>query len=375
MRTQLQRAWATYLLLAIAALVGATAGFAYAETAAIKIAVTPQKLESTVALNKGGLNLVIQHIDATVTETVQGTATSTVPTAATYATGQVRFLLVCPASVVAPPCQAFTMPAGTVVVSVRHVRFVTTSPAVLRPPPASQTATVGIRAIASGAAGNTGPGTIMTIEYDPRPNVAVFNPYAVDGGADAGVAPVIQQSDVDAAQAALAAKVSDELGSAILANASGMAYVVDGPPSLDFTSDHAAGDQAAGFTLTVTGKLGAEAFSNSAAQTILRTVLHPAVWPGYTLPADPIRATYRLTQAADGSELLMADAVGYAVPKPSMAAIRARLKGLSLADARSRLRHDFPGSSIDMRTKPLAFPWLPFVQDHINLTVFIEPPA
>ena len=374
--------WATFVVGAIVALIAVSAVLAYTQTATIKVAAPPQRLESRVALNQGEGSLSVQPIDVTVTETAQGTATGSAPTAATYAAGQVRFLLVCGASVFTPPCQPFTVPTGTIVVSVRGRRYATTSPAALHPPPGSQTATVGVRAVTVGAAGNTGAGTIMAIENNPRPPpsspgvLTVFNYYAIDGGADAGVAQVIQQSDVDAAQTALAAKVSDDLASEILAEAKGMAYLVDGPPALDITFDHTVGDQAPGFTATMTGKLGARAFSNDAAQAILRTALLPMVLPGYTLSIRPIQANYHLIHTDDSSgAMIVADAVGYAVPSPSRSTVRTRLRGLSLSEALKRLRHDFPGSSIDIRTKPLALPWLPLVSDHINLTVIVEPGA
>jgi hypothetical protein len=46
---------------------------------------------------------------------------------------------------------------------------------------------------------------------------------------------------------------------------------------------------------------------------------------------------------------------------------------MRIADAQRRLSHDFPGSSIDIRTRPLAFPWLPFVGRNIILTMVVEP--
>ncbi len=374
MSTQRRRPYATYVLFAVAAAVGATAGFAYAETAAIKITATPQRLQASVALNQGGATLAIKHIDVVITETTHVTATGAVSNGGTYAGGQVRFLYAC--QPVALPCQLpFTLPPGTAVATARGFTYTTLSAATFRVGPGNQYQTVGIRASVPGSAGNTGPNTVTAMQINPRPQfLSVSNPSAVGGGTDGVAVHVIQQSDVDAAQAALAARVTDELGSGILAQANGLAYLVDGPPALDFTSDHAVGDKTPDFTLTMSGEVGAEAFSTSAAQAILRNALQPLVAPGYALSAEPVQANYHLMEATGSSGvLIMADAVGYALPNLSTATVRARLKGLSLSDARSRLRHDFPGSSIDIRTKPLALPWLPLVADHISLTVVVKP--
>ncbi len=332
-----------------------------------------------MALNSSGLS--VQHLDVEVTDTAQGTATGTLPVAPTYAYGQVRFLMVCRPAPTTPGCQPFTVRSGTVVVSVRGIRYVTTSPATLLPPPGSQTAFASIRAVGFGAGGNTGPGTIMAIENNPLPPgpsaqgvLQAFNYSAVSGGADAREAQVIQQSDVDAAREALAARVAYALGTEMMAKAERMTYVVDGSPTLDFTSDHAVGDEATSFTLSVTGKQSAKAFSDTEAKAILQTALRPQILPGYELAPDAIKVSYQFVQTADSPDVVVsASAVGYAVPKVAMSTVRARLKGRSVSDANTLLRQDFPGSSIDIRTKPLALPWLPMVGGNINLTMVIEP--
>jgi hypothetical protein len=362
-----------YVLMVFTVLVAAS--LTYEETASIKLAVPAQRLEANVALSSSGL--AVQHVDVELTDTAQGTATGSIPITPQYATGQVEFLLVCRPTPTAPGCQTYTVPVGTVVVSVRHARYVTTSPATLLPPPGSQRGFAGIRAVALGAGGNTGAGTIMDIEGNPDLGsigwLKVFNYSAIGGGVDAGVAQVIQQTDVDAVQVALAAKVTYELGTAMMAKAGEMMYVVDGSPTLNFALDHAVGEATQTFTLSVTGKQSAKAISESEARPILRDALRQLALPGYEL-ADPVAGSYQFVQKDGSSDVAVsATAVGYALPNLSTPAVRARLKGMRIADAQRRLSHDFPGSSIDIRTRPLAFPWLPFVGRNIILTMVVEP--
>jgi hypothetical protein len=149
-----------------------------------------------------------------------------------------------------------------------------------------------------------------------------------------------------------------------------MTYLLDAPPVTAFTADHAVGDETPTFTVTATAKLGARAFSNSEAQAILRHVLQPMVWSGYRL-ADPIHASYQIDATVGDSLVVKAVAVGYAAPTLSSNTERSQLRGLGVSDAFARLRHDFPGSAIDIRTQPLALPWLPLITDHIDLTMTV----
>ena len=362
-----------YLVGATTALVAAVGSIIYIETAAVGIAVPPQRVAASVQLTgSGSANLAVQHLDVDVSDTGVGTATKTISFAARRAVGQVTFLLVCPAILPAETCQPATLPAGSIVANAKGFRYVTEATAHFVF--GKQTAVIGVHATAAGAAANTAPGTIIIIKNNPRsPALQVFNYYAVGGGADARVAHIIQQSDVDAVRVGLAAKVTDEVSSAMVGKAAGLTYFVDGPPALSFKSNRPVGKEAPFFTLTMTGKQGALAFSNDAAQAVLRASLQRLALPGYEL-AGPVHATYQLRLEANSVEnLIWADAVGLAVPKIPMSTIRARLKGLTLADANSRLGRDFVGSTVEIRVAPLALPWLPIIPEHINLTVTLEP--
>src|SRR4029077_9754444 len=170
----------------------------------------------------------------------------------------------------------YTLHAQSVLATFKGVRFLTQ---------AAVTFTLGcrgqswvIRAMTTGAAGNQPPGAIEVMPNGPR-QIMVFNPYATSGGVDGGTAAVVQQSDIDAARATLATRVTDDLTSLVVAQTGGLTYATDGPPSMDITSDHAVGDQAQTFNVTMTAKLVAYAFSSQDAQAMLRTVIQPMVWP------------------------------------------------------------------------------------------------
>jgi hypothetical protein len=357
---------------ALTVLVAVYASLVLTETAAIKIAVPPQRIEATIALNSTAVgNLPVQHLGVGVTETAQGTASS-LTIAPAYAAGEVTFRFSCGWQ---QPCNPVQVPSGTVVATItgRYVRFATQATVTVLPvqPGGYHETTVGIRALAIGAGGNVTYGIIDVIENSPSPGLQVFNRHPTTGGVTGRVAQIVQQQDMDAVEAALAAKVKSELDSAMSAAAAGMTFIADGSPLMAFQSDRAVGDEAPTFTVTLTGKEGARAFANTAAQAILRAALQPMVRPGYEL-RDPIQADYQMQAGSGTNFVIAAHAVGFAEPKTSISTERDRLKGLGLSDAYARLRHDFPGSEIDIHTRPLALPWLPLMTDHINLTMVVE---
>jgi hypothetical protein len=362
------------LLGASALIVAAFGSLFYVETAAVRIVVPPQRIATSVQMTGGGASdVALQHLDARVLDTVRGTPTKSTPIAPRYAAGQVTFQLACPGRYPLVPCPPVTVPAGSVLSTPKGRRYTTDATVTLKP--GKQRELAGVHAIVLGSAGNTAPGTITIIRNNPRGlPLQVFNYYAADGGVDARVAHIIQQSDIDTARESLAARVTDELRSAIAAKAAGLTYFVDGPPTLKFSVNRSAGTEVpAFFNATMTGRQSALAFSNDAAQAFLRTALQRLAAPGYELAAGPIQATYQLRPSANGAATsIWADAVGLAQPQISASTIRARVKGTTLADAANRLNHDFAGSAVDIRIEPLALPLLPILPEHINVTVVLS---
>jgi hypothetical protein len=357
------------LLAGLGLVVIAVAALAYAETASIRIAAPAQKVEAQVSFNTGEhAGLALEHLRVHATELIRGSATGTVPVAAKFASGQVTFSLVCP---VTQPCVKIRVFAGAVVQTRRGVRYRTLSEAFLQQ--GAQTATVGVRALVAGPAGNVGANTI-TVGNTGLPMLLVMNRLPVSGGAGLTVGHVIKQSDMDAVRAALVSKVNTDLGAALMGATSGMTGVIDGPPALAFNADHAVGSQVSTFTVTLTGQMTATVFSDEAAQAIVRAGLQPMVWPGYDLRTDPIQADYQITSIRSSTDVtISADAVAYALPRVPTSGTRAALAGRTESDARSRLSHDFRSSTIEIRVKPFALPWLPFIAEHINLTLSVEP--
>ena len=363
---------AAYVLSAACVLVAGLGSLAYLETASVKVSVPPKRLEADVTLNGGvglGHDLATQHVDATVTESLQGTA-STVQISATSATGQVLFTYSC----LPVPClNPITLPSGTIVSTVQMLHFATQAPATLKPP--SSTVEVPVRAVAPGAAGNTSKETITVIDKNPAPqNLRVTNPAPTTGGADGRTVQIIQQSDYDAVRTMLATKVTEELDAALKAKAPGTSYAPDGPPLLTVASDHAVGDETPTFTLMMTGSLGVTAFSDGDARRLLRSALEAKLPASEQWTSDPIETSYQIQQASlNGDVTISGVAIGYVTPRLSVVSLRTRIRGLSLNEARSQLRRVLPGSQIEIRTSPKSMPWLPLNVDRISLTVFVEP--
>lgn len=355
-----------YVAGAAAVLVLAGASISYAETASVHITVPPQRIETHITVNLANApGLTTRRIESHVTDIAQGAATGTTTIAPAYATGSVRLRDACS---VAPPLP-YTLPAGTVVWTNRNVRFLTQSPVTFTA--CNQTQPVGIHAVAPGSAGNQPPGAIIWIQNGPLA-FNVVNDQATTGGVDGGPAAVVQQSDIDAVRTSLTTRVTNDLNALMSSDAAGMNYAVEGQPTMQITSDHSAGDQASSFTVTMTGTLVGYTLSYQDGEAIIRGAMQPIVWPGYEL-ADRIDASWTTVQGSGAT--VSADAVGYAVPKLSAANLRSQLAGLPMSAADWRIRHQFPGSSVEIRSTPLQLPWLPVRSENINVTLTVQQSA
>lgn len=332
--------------------------FVLTETASVKVVVPPQRIDTVVNLN----TITIQHIDAQLTDSWQGTS-STINVAAAFASGPEDFKVTC------SRCSPVTIKAGTVVRTTDGIRFATQAPVTVPP---SMALPVPIKALVTGASGNQAPATVTIIENAP-PNVVAFNPIATSGGVDAGTSQVIQKSDLDSAQAALTTKVTNELTAALAAKATGMTFVADAAPTLHFTSDHSVGDKTGTFTLSVDATLGARAFADSDAQPKLKAALQAQVLPGYRL-VEPFQATYSMTDGTDPNHpAVSGHAIGYAVPKATPAQVADMLKGSRLSDASSRLHRSFPAATVRIATGPVSYGWLPLFASRINISLQVIP--
>jgi len=366
METQAPRLVPALVLSAVAVLVAALGSLLYTESAAVQVSVPPHRIQADATINGGpnGPDLKTQHVEASLTESQQGTA-SLNTIAPTFATGQVTFR--CERSCTSPT----VVPAGQVVASASGTQYETQTLA--RVPASGSSAAVSIRATNPGSSGNTAAGTITAIVKPSFPNLSVTN-STVSGGADARTEQVILQSDFDAVATALTSKVTEDLNAALKSKTPGMTFVLDGPPTLNLNSDYTVGDRTTTFHVTVAGSLSAVAFSEDAARGLLRAALQRQVPAGFELTTDPIQTTYQILRVSSrGNVTLAGSAVGFVAPTVSVAKLAGEIRGLSVADARRHLQRAVPGAQVDIKTSPPAIYWMPLVTKNIKLTVVVEP--
>ncbi|TME02650.1 MAG: hypothetical protein E6I61_10185 [Chloroflexi bacterium] len=192
---------------------------------------------------------------------------------------------------------------------------------------------------------------------------------------------VIQQSDFDAVRNALSVKVTNELGAALYAKSQGNLYVGDSQPDITVTSDHNVGDETPLFTITVSGAIGATAFSERDANVLMLAALKAKVPSGQELTDDPVQFIFQGRQVGPNADVLVTGddvlvtgkADGYIVPKLSPQSLTSQIRGLSPTDAASSLQRTAPRSRVEIRTSPGAMPLLPVIADHISLTIVVEP--
>jgi hypothetical protein len=348
-----------YVLSAIA-VVAAALGM---ETATVKLVVPASKLVANVTMKGGphGQDLVTTTIVADISDSQQGTA-STIPVQATLATGQVVFTC--------GPCSTSPtpIPFGTTVSTTAGVHYDVGSGEVSAAHPSL---TVAAHALVSGKAGNTAANTVTVIDK-PIANVKVTNPQPFAGGTDAATNQVILQSDLDKVQLALTARVSQDLEAALKAQAEGLNYLTDGQPSLKVTADHKVGDQVATFNMTIAATLSAVAFSQAQADAIMRNALDQKLPPKFQLTAEPIQTVYQVQKpSANGDITIKGTGTGVMVPNVTAGELKARIRGMRVDAARQQLQLLAPGTTVDISVKP-SIPWLPVLQDHINLTIVVE---
>lgn len=369
--------WAIIISTAIA-LATAVGGLAFSETANVRLSVPAQKVEASVTVTGGqtGRELVTQRIDATVTETQTGAA-SPVPVSASYAGGEVSLHYVCDTNY--SNCWiGLALPTGIDVSTADGKHYVTTAATTFTAP--VQDRIVPVRAVQPGAAGNTGPGTITTINGYTIPIgvliLKVSNPSAITGGIDGYTAYVVQQSDYDAVRTALAAKVTAELGPALSTKAAGMTFATTGPPTLTETSNHHVGDHAQTFMMTITGTQAAVAFSTSDATKLLHAALQQKVPAGYQLTSDPIKSSFEVGSVSPNADVTIKGVVsGWMARKVDKERLCGQIKGMGVSDARTYIQQAVPGSIVDIQLGPVGLPWMPALEKHISMTVTVAAPT
>ena len=354
-----------YVFSAVAVVAAALGSLLVMETATIKLTVPASKITAsrTITGGQSGRDLTTTRIEASVTDTQLGVASPDVVPPA-YAGGQVSFMC--------NPCASspVAIAQGTVVSTAAKVHYATL--ARVQVSNTAKSALVDIRALVPGVGGNVALNTVTVIDTAIT-NVTVNNPKPITGGVDATTVQVVHQSDIDLARFALTTKITQDLNAALGAQAGGLSFAADGSPALVVTNDHQVGDKVSTFTMTMTATVGAVAFSESQADALMRTTLNQKIPKGFQLTTSPIQTNYVVQHSgANGDVTLKGSATAAIVPNVSATDLKARIKGMRVDAARKQLEQSAPGATIDISVKP-SVPWLPLVQDHISLTIVIQP--
>jgi hypothetical protein len=354
-----------YLLSAVAVLAAALGSLVVMETATVKLTVPASKIVAnrTITGGQSGRDLTTTRIEASVTDNQLGVATADVVPPA-YAGGQVTL------SCSTCPSTPQAIAQGTVVSTTTKIHFATLTRTQVSS--GAKSATVDIRALVPGVGGNVAVNTITVIDT-PISGVSVTNSKAITGGIDATSVQVIHQSDIDLARFALTTKITQDLNAALGAQAGGLSFAADGQPALVVTTDHQVGDKVPTFTMTMTATVGAVAFSESQADALMRTAVDQKIPKGFQLTTSPVQTNYVVQHSGvNGDVTLKGSATALMVPNVSAAELKTRIKGMRVDAARKQLEQLAPGATIDISVKP-SVPWLPIVQDHISLTIVIQP--
>lgn len=356
-----------YALSAVAAVAAVLGSLVVMETATVKLTVPSSKVTANLTITGGpsGRQLTTTHIQASVTDNLQVT-TSAIDIPPAYAGGQVVFT--CSSSCASSPQ---LIADGTVVSnSAKTIHYATLNP--VQVSSSTKSAKVEVRALVAGTSGNAAANTLTVVDK-PIPNVTVMNPAAITGGTDQTASQIVQQSDIDIAQAQLHSRAMQDLNATLKAQAEGLGYLPDGTPSFQYLADHKVGDQVPTFNMTVTASVGATAFSQGQADALMRTALDKKIPKGFQLTTTPIQTTYQIQKAGSAGDVnIKGAAVGVIVPNVTADYLKSRIKGMRVDAAKRQLAVLAPGATIEMVVKPNV-PWLPVLQDHIAVTIVIEP--
>lgn len=284
--------------------------------------------------------------------------------------------------------QPVHIPTGTLIATSNGIQFVTTADALVLTG-SNNTSIIPIQAQAAGTNGNVGANTITVIPSSSTStlqqinnghqiNLSITNPGATSGGGT-GTAITVSQSDVSREQAALAitlqngindflktkVQTGDQLGKPVLNETS----VVT--PTVGTIVNNGRFNLKVNLHMTVL-IVRATVIQNAAAQEINETLKQQK--PGYALvPQQTLQLTnLKNSPASDGNSMkLTFDALGQMAPQIAVDTIRAAISGKFISDARTILLSGQDGftqvKQVAISISPSFFPWVPFMQQHINV--------
>jgi hypothetical protein len=252
------------------------------------------------------------------------------------------------------PTRAYTIPASTVAATDAGEKFVTTDAVFLpvailsgNPPQIScQSRNVNVTASQPGPDGNVDAGAIDQVPTTYNSVVIrVTNPAATTGGTHVET-KIVAQKDVDAAMAVLTKALRDQFTSQLADPAntpSGMTLfpatksASSGDPTVD--PESLVGQQGATFTLGMTGTGTATAVDPSLVTEVGMERARAAVSPDRSLVANSVNVALG-TPHVDGSAVLYPVTAGASqVETLNASALRSMVRGLSVDEARDRLRN------------------------------------
>ncbi len=337
--------------------------------AGTKVEVNPKLVGAAAAPAGATDRFQTKALDATASQQAQVTATGQKTAGGVWATGEVVFT-----------CNCSQFPQG---LDVQQTAIVSTSDMkkryalrVQKPVhvPPDGTATAPIIATQAGTRGNTGPGTIKTIEgLQPQYQavMTVDNLSPIVGGIDPGTVTIVQDSDITIAKQALVDQLAPKVQNDLNGKVAGL-HLVPESIKIDSTvaSDAKVGDQVTNFNITVTVTGRASAFDDAAVRKLLAGTLEGKVPTGQQLSEDPIATSYKVAAAApDGNVTLDGHAQAFTRPVFNATGIRSQIKGKSPGTARASLQH-LPGVvDVLVRQQPMALPWLPLFSSRIFIRV------
>src|SRR6266550_1230509 len=309
-------------VLLAAAGAGSAFGFLFfSETAAIRIT-TPDSYVETTAAVRGALTggeFKTERLQVAMTESAKGSATGVAQTAATYATGYVVFnTSYCLPSNYCPPAPAKpgyevcrVNPAGGAWCYI--LQSGVTCYCGERVP---------VRARGPGSTFNA-PANSVTYLGWANPFVTVTNPAPMTGGTDAWSSSVVQQSDIDAVRTALSSQLTADLQSALQQKARNLHYIADAAPALTLSLDVGAGSHNSTVQVTMSGTLGATAFTDADAKAVMANALVEGVPAGYRLKGPAQIVDYQIeTSDPQGDVNITGTASGYMMPSVSVDSLR-----------------------------------------------------
>ena len=364
------RVYRPYLIAAgIVAVLALIAGIIYVPTANATLFVSGTAVKQDLTLlgvpgsaSASGNQFATQAIHAEDSQTLPGVPTGQKQIPEAAATGTAKFSLSCFL------CQE-TVPKGWIVETADASKRYATQKSVTMVGPLGS-ATVAIVAVKGGLDGNTDKGTIVKIEGNTDDNLGVTNPDPTTGGTDARTATIIQQSDIDSIRDAYSRdaipKVTDQLNS----KAQGQKLILVGKGvQANVTSDHKAGEEVGGFTVTVKVAGDGVAFDEKVVKQMLKAALERKISQGSQLTANPTLTYEAIDATTDGRITLNGHASGFYTPVFLQTAIRGHLKGMSPAKAHAFLQ-SLP-NVVDARVtqSPYGLPWLPLFSSRITLKI------